>query len=327
MHMLGVASEKFNRYSALSGRLSQLGFFHRGAMYADGRPPLYCTSPCFSQGDLVTLELERRCGAQSVLRLQAAGSAPQEITALPEDGVLYPIVCMLNDRQSATMVPLQPPPPPAPPPVPPLHDSTLTVVTDAVPCHFVFSSAAAHKSPHVNLSDNRAVATLSAFNSCGWVRGERGAEAEAEAGGSVMRWAIKLGRDDGGTVFVLGVVSDQFCDYNASIVKGLRHLWAFENAAARSDGRRIELPHLCFRAGDTVALELERRRGLEGVLRVRAKGRTAQELRGLPAIGALYPVICIVNDRQKVAMVAVPLPYAPTAEEGARESGASSLPL
>jgi hypothetical protein len=191
----------------------------------------------------------------------------------------------------------------------------------------VFSSAAAHKSPHVNLSDNRAVATLSAFKSCGWVRGERGAEAEAEAGGSVMRWAIKLGRDDGGTVFVLGVVSDQFCDYNASIVKGLRHLWAFENAAARSDGRRIELPHLCFHAGDTVALELERRRGLEGVLRVRAKGRTAQELRGLPAIGALYPVICIVNDRQKVAMVAVPLPYAPTAEEGARESGASSLPL
>jgi len=58
----------------------------------------------------------------------------------------------------------------------------------------------------VLLSDCRAVATLSRFESYGWVRGERG----VEAGCGVTRWAVRLGRDDGGTVFVLGVASDRF---------------------------------------------------------------------------------------------------------------------
>ena len=57
---------------------------------------------------------------------------------------------------------------------------------------------------------------------------------------------------------------------------------------------------------EKLKLPTGRREGLEGVLRVRAKGRAAQELRGLPDNGLLYPVICIVNDRQKVAMVPVP---------------------
>jgi len=86
------------------------------------------------------------------------------------------------------------------------------------------------------------------------------------------------------------------------------HLWAFENAAARvQTGSELSCLIYCFQKGDTVALELERQEGLEGVLRVRAKGRACSGAAGAARQRAAFIVlICIVDDRRKVAMVPVP---------------------
>ena len=106
-HMLGVASEHFSRYSASGCRLQHVWYFQKACMCADGGKPVYFASPCFDQGELVTLELERSPGATGVLRIQAAGKTPQEIRGLPQDGLLYPIVCVVNDQQRVSMVPLR----------------------------------------------------------------------------------------------------------------------------------------------------------------------------------------------------------------------------
>jgi len=58
--------------------------------------------PLFAAGDVVTVELER---AHGVLRLRVAGGITAEWRALlPRDGMLYPIVCLDNSKQSYTMV-------------------------------------------------------------------------------------------------------------------------------------------------------------------------------------------------------------------------------
>jgi hypothetical protein len=152
------------------------------------------------------------------------------------------------------------------------------------------------------LSDDCDSAVLADFAGCGWVRCERG----ADAGYSTMRWAVKLGPDDGGNVFVIGVASEDFVDYSMSPGEDLKQLWMFQNEGMCADGNRTSFSPCCFNKCDIVTLELERRPGVDSVLRARVKGRTPQEMRGLPESGVLYPIVCVVNDRQRLTMVPPP---------------------
>jgi hypothetical protein len=63
----------------------------------------------FAAGDVVTLELERKSGVD-VLRVRVEGKKPQslELKGVPRDSMLYPIVCISNEYQSYTMVPVPP---------------------------------------------------------------------------------------------------------------------------------------------------------------------------------------------------------------------------
>ena len=64
------------------------------------------SSGFFDSGDVVSVELERRPGQDGVMRVRVAGRAPkQDMTGLPRDGMLYPAVCLLNGKQSYTMLP------------------------------------------------------------------------------------------------------------------------------------------------------------------------------------------------------------------------------
>ena len=59
----------------------------------------------FSEGDVVTVELERRHGQDGVMRVRVAGKAfVRDMTALPRDGMLYPAVSLGNSEQSYSMV-------------------------------------------------------------------------------------------------------------------------------------------------------------------------------------------------------------------------------
>ncbi len=59
----------------------------------------------FSEGDVVTVELERRHGQDGVMRVRVAGKAfVRDMTALPRGGMLYPAVCLASISQSYSMV-------------------------------------------------------------------------------------------------------------------------------------------------------------------------------------------------------------------------------
>ena len=301
--MLGVASERFVRFSACGNRLKHAWFFQKAALCVDGGKPVYCVSPCFDQGDLVTLELERFPGSECVLRIQVAGRTPQEIRGLPQNGLLYPIVCLANDCQSVTMIPARAAVMPSPMAEAPAPEPAATGShCDLEPAPLLFSSNSEHMSPDVQLSRDRRSASLLPFKCCGWVRGECG----FEAGCGVARWAVKLSSDDGGCVYVIGVASDAISSYCSLITSKIKHLWAFENGALRADGDRIETAESCFNRFGAMTLELERFPGAECVLRIQAAGRMPQEIRGLPQDGLLYPIVCLVNDRQRVSMVPLP---------------------
>jgi hypothetical protein len=136
------------------------------------------------------------------------------------------------------------------------------------------------------------------------VRGDRA----FEAGCGIVRWGIKLGVNDGGAVYVVGVASDAFSDYSASIAGSeIRHAWVFENGAMRADGQRLELNSSCYDRCDVVMLELQRLLGAaDSTLRIQVAGKSPQQMRGLPRDGVLYPIVCLVNDQQKATLVALP---------------------
>jgi hypothetical protein len=75
-------------------------------------------------------------------------------------------------------------------------------------------------------------------------------------------------------------------------------------ADGQLQGAYLDSP--AFAAGDVVTVELERARGVDGVLRVRVAGKVARELRGLPRKCMLYPIVCLVNIEQSYTMVALP---------------------
>jgi hypothetical protein len=62
-----------------------------------------------------------------------------------------------------------------------------------------------------------------------------------------------------------------------------------------------------FFAGDVVTVELERRHGQDGVMRVRVAGKAfVRDMTGLPRDGMLYPAVCLWSKEQSCTMVAAP---------------------
>ena len=62
-----------------------------------------------------------------------------------------------------------------------------------------------------------------------------------------------------------------------------------------------------FSPGDVVTVELERRHGQGGVMRVRVAGKAfVRDMTGLPHDGMLYPAVCLGNSEQSYSMVAAP---------------------
>ncbi len=68
------------------------------------------------------------------------------------------------------------------------------------------------------------------------------------------------------------------------------HVWFFETT---------------FAARDVVTVELQRARGVDGVLRLLVAGEAPQELRGLPRDGVLYPIVGL-GHAESVTMIALP---------------------
>ena len=92
---LGVASDFFSGYTESRPVLSW--FFQHSCMVADGEQQGDKFYPeLFASGDVVTLELERACGADGVLRARVTGKTPRELKGLRRDGILYPNVGLAN---------------------------------------------------------------------------------------------------------------------------------------------------------------------------------------------------------------------------------------
>ncbi len=102
--MVGVVSDTFTEYT--KGWPKKSWVFENDAIFVNGEQQGNVVSPnaFFSEGDVVTVELERRHGQDGVMRVRVAGKAfVRDMTALPRHGMLYPAVCLLN-KQSCTMV-------------------------------------------------------------------------------------------------------------------------------------------------------------------------------------------------------------------------------
>ena len=62
-----------------------------------------------------------------------------------------------------------------------------------------------------------------------------------------------------------------------------------------------------FSAGDVVTVELERRHGQDGVMRVRVAGKAfVRDMTALPRDGMLYPAVRLDGKKQSYTMVAAP---------------------
>ena len=120
-----------------------------------------------------------------------------------------------------------------------------------------------------------------------------------------MKWVVKLGDGGGAHVNVLGVVSDAFTEYNRYHPHGS---WCFQTDAIFADGKQQRgFSSGFFDSGDVVSVELERRPGQDGVMRVRVAGKAPkQDMTGLPRDGMLYPAVCLLNDEQSYTMLPRP---------------------
>ena len=119
-----------------------------------------------------------------------------------------------------------------------------------------------------------------------------------------MKWAVKLSKEGGGYCHVVGVVSDAFTEYTSSTPN---NSWFFTNSYIWVDGERRGAPGDFFCAGDVVTVELERRHGQDGVMRVRVAGKAfVRDMTGLPRDGMLYPAVCLWNRKESYSMVAAP---------------------
>jgi hypothetical protein len=84
-----------------------LWLFLGNSMVADGQLQSdVFTPPAFTTDDVVTVELERAPSVDGVLRVRVAGKVARELRGLPSDGMLYPIVCLCDSKQSISIVAL-----------------------------------------------------------------------------------------------------------------------------------------------------------------------------------------------------------------------------
>jgi hypothetical protein len=282
--------------------IPHLWAFENGAVRINGNRVEVGTSIFDLHGTLI-LELERFPGAECVLRVHVAGRETQEIRGLPQHDTLYPIVCLVNDRQKVSMIPaLSTIATPSVVSASSLEPAVMDSQCNSESGALSFSRDYKYRSPDVVLSRDEHSACLLPFKCCGWVRADRGFEADC----GIVRWAVKLGSEDGGCVYIIGVATELLDSFRMPINRSIPHLWAFENGAVRINGNRVEVGASIFDLHGTLILELERFPGAECVLRVHVAGRETQEIRGLPQHDTLYPIVCLVNDRQKVSMVRLP---------------------
>ena len=103
----------------------------------------------------------------------------------------------------------------------------------------------------------------------------------------------------------VGVVSDAFTGYTEWWPK---KSWYFTNDGIYVDGKQQGgVTSGFFDAGDVVTVELERRHGQDGVMRVRVAGKAfVRDMTALPRDGMLYPAVCLGNIKQSYSMVAAP---------------------
>jgi hypothetical protein len=105
---------------------------------------------------------------------------------------------------------------------------------------------------------------------------------------------------------MVGVVSDAFTRYNEVWPK---KSWFFQNNAILVEGDLqggFTSPGAFFSPGDVVTVELERRPGQDGVMRVRVAGKAfVTDMTALPRDGMLYPAVSL-GKKQSCTMVAAP---------------------
>ena len=122
-----------------------------------------------------------------------------------------------------------------------------------------------------------------------------------------MKWAVKLSKESGSCYHMVGVVSDAFTKYTEGWPK---KSWFFTNSAIVVDGKQqgdYTFMGAFFSEGDVVTVELERRHGQDGVMRVRVAGKAfVRDMTALPRDGMLYPAVCLWNSKQSYSMVAAP---------------------
>jgi hypothetical protein len=122
-----------------------------------------------------------------------------------------------------------------------------------------------------------------------------------------VKWAVKLSKEDGDEVHTVGVVSDAFTGYTGGSSK---NSWSFTNYAIDVDGEQqgdCTFMDEFFSEGDVVTVELERRHGQDGVMRVRVAGKAfVRDMTALPRDGMLYPAVCFCSIKQSYSMVAAP---------------------
>jgi hypothetical protein len=171
--------------------------------------------------------------------------------------------------------------------------STFVAAAAAAPAAlFPFSPLGQHKYSDLELSRDHLTVTWPHGYGYAWVRSKQG----VAAGCGVVKWALQLGKNSGDNTFTVGVASKYFSGYTEHnpVLS-----WFIQNENYDGDAEP-------FAAGDVVTVELERTPGVNGVLRVRVKGKTPQELRGLPMDGMLYPIVCLSNMYLSYTMVKVP---------------------
>ena len=168
---------------------------------------------------------------------------------------------------------------------------------------FPFSSDAAHRARDVLLSTDRLTVTRTSNDDFAWARSERG----FPPGCGAVKWAVKLSKEGGCSYLRVGVVSDAFTRYTEVWPE---KSWFFQNNAIWVDGEQqgdTTSMGAFFSSGDVVTVELERRHGQDGVMRVRVAGKAfVRDMTALPRDGMLYPAVCLLNSMQSYSMVAAP---------------------
>ena len=105
-------------------------------------------------------------------------------------------------------------------------------------------------------------------------------------------------------MYRVGVVSDAFTGYTEGWPK---KSWFFRNNGIYVDGEQQGNCGAFFSPGDVVTVELERRHGQDGVMRVRVAGKAfVRDMTALPRGGMLYPAVCLSYSNQSCTMVAAP---------------------